>query len=260
MKKTLALAILSFASFSYAIIGGEISVGSWNQDPTGYVQYPADKGTPLDVERDLGLGDKTRFTAKVKLELPLFLPNIYFQYTDMKFSGTKDITNVRFGDFIFNAKVNTYLKAKQYDVGFYYHLPFVKKLTNNAIDPEFGIVVKVVDFKASVAGRATEVTTGISGTYSETTSETVPIPLAYLSLGVYPFKYIGITGEFKGLKVEDNYFYEYSVAFRGIYPVKVIKPFIGLGYRFQRLRIKNEGDINADVKVGGLFGSVGIAF
>ena len=260
MKKVLAAAIFSMASFSYAFIDGEISIGVWNQDPKGYVQYPADTGTPLDVERDLGLGDKTRFSAKVKLELPLFLPNIYLQYTDMKFSGSGNVTNIRFGDYIFNASVNTNLKAKQYDVGLYYHVPFVKKLTKNILDPEFGIVVKVVDFKASVSGQATEVNTGVTGTYSESTSETVPLPLLYLSLGIYPFKYGGVVGEFKGLKVEDDYFYEYSVALRGMYPVKMVKPFIEIGYRFERLRIKNEGDINADVRAGGFFGNIGIAF
>lgn len=260
MKKLLAAALFSVASFSYAIIDGEISIGVWNQDPKGYIQYPADTGTPLDVEKDLGLTDKTRVSAKIKLELPLFLPNIYLQYTDMRFSGSGNVTNVRFGDYLFNATVNSYLRAKQYDVGLYYHVPFIKKLTNNIVDPEFGLVVKVVDFKASVYGQATEVNSGVTGTYSASTSETVPLPLLYLSLGIYPFQYAGVVGEFKGLKVGDDYFYEYSVALRGMYPFKMVKPFIEIGYRYERLRIKNEGDINADVRAGGFFGNVGIAF
>ena len=263
MKKYFAAALLSISSLSYAIINGEISIGVWNQDPKGFVQYPANEGDRLDVEKDLGLGDKTRFSAKVKLELPSFLPNIYLQYTDMKFSGSGNIDTIRFGDYVFvNTTVNTLLKAKQYDVGFYYHIPFVKKITNNILDPEAGIVVKIVDFKARVSGsaRLADIPGSPLRNYSESTSETVPLPLLYLSLGIYPFKYGGIVGEFKGLKVEDDYFYEYSVALRGMYPVKMVKPFIEIGYRFERLRIKDEGDINADVRAGGFFGNVGIAF
>ena len=262
MKKVLAVAIFSIASFSYAFIDGEISIGIWNQDPKGYVQYPADGGDRLDVEKDLGLGDKTRFSAKVKLELPLFLPNLYLQYTDMRFTGSGNVGGIIFGDYEFTATINTSLKAKQYDVGLYYHLPLVKKLTKNVLDPEFGIVVKVVDFKASVSGQARPIDNPDipPETYSESTSETVPLPLLYLSLGIYPFQYVGVVGEFKGLKVEDDYFYEYSVALRGMYPVKMVKPFIEIGYRYERLRIKDEGDINADVRAGGFFGNIGVAF
>ncbi len=257
MRKII-LAGAVFSSFSFALVDGELSLGVWSQNPKGYIQYPADGGTPLDLERDLGLGDETRFTGKVKLELPSILPNIYLQYTHMEFSGTNRVNNVRFGDYIFNATVNTDVKANQFDVGFYYHLPFVK---GDLLDPEVGLIVKVVDFKATVYGQATEVNTRITGTYSESTSETVPLPLLYLHLGIYPHRYVGVLGEFKGVKAGDDYFYEYSVGLR-------VRPFhfafgnlfVEGGFRYQRLRLKDVGDINADVRVGGVYGVAGVSF
>jgi len=258
MKKIL-LALSLFSGGAFAFFGGEISVGAWNQDPKGYIQYPSDKGTPLDVDKDLKLGSETKFNGKIKIELPSILPNLYFQYINMKFSGTNTVSNIRFGNYVFNASVNTSVKANQFDVGLYYRIPLLKYIPK--LEPDWGVVVKIVDFKAEVSGTATEVNTGISGNYKESTSKTVPLPLLYVHLGVYPLDWIGVWGEFKGLKVSDNYFYEWSGAIRGIYPkLRVVKPFIEVGYRYQRLRIKDTGDINADIRIGGVFGNVGFKF
>jgi len=258
VKKAL-VGLLGLTGFSFSFVGGEVSLELWNQDPKGYIQYPADLGTPLDLDEHLRLGDETRFSGKVKLELPSFFPNLYFAYTNVDFSGSGYAEGVRFGDYVFNATVNTTVKANQYDLGFYYHLPFVK---NAFLDPEVGLVLKVVDFEATVSGRATLANNpAVSGYYSETVSETVPLPLLYLHLGVYPLPYAGLLGEFKGLKVGDDYFYEYSVALR-ITPLSFSlgKPFLQAGYRYQRIRLKDVGDTNADVRVGGFYGGIGLSF
>ncbi|GAB6065899.1 TIGR04219 family outer membrane beta-barrel protein [Aquifex pyrophilus] len=257
MKKLLIPLSLACFSFSFPV-GGEASIGVWNQDPKGYIQYPADEGTTLDLEKDLKLGDKTRPTAKVKVELPFILPNIYLAYTKMKFNGSNNVTKVRFGNYEFNADINTSVKADQYDIGLYYHVPFIK---SKVLDPEIGVVVKVVDFKASVSGNATEVRTGNKGSYREEKSETVPIPLIYTHIGVYPFKFVGLVGEFKGIKAGDDYFYEYSAGLRvRFFNIKLAHFFIEGGYRFQRLRLKDVGDVNADIKVGGIYGNIGLGF
>ncbi len=258
MKKLLIFLSLALFSSSFALVDGELSIGVYNQNPKGYIQYPAGKGTTLDLEKDLKLGDETRPTAKLKLELPFILPNIYLAYTKMKFTGKNNVTNVRFGDYVFNADINTSVKANQLDVGLYYHVPFIK---SDILDPEIGVIVKVVDFKATVSGNATEVKTGISGSYREEKSKTVPLPLAYASVGVYPLKFIGFVGEFKGAKAGDNYFYEYAAGLRlRFFDLRLAHFFVEGGYRFQRLRLKDVGDVNADIKVGGVYANIGVGF
>jgi len=257
VRRVLAGALISGLAFGF--VGGELELGVWSQDPKGYVQYPADEGTPLSVDDDLKLGDETRFTGKLKLELPAFFPNLYLGYTRMEFSGSNFVQNVRFGDYVFNADINTNVKADQYDVGFYYHVPVIK---SSLLDPEVGLVVKVVDFETTVSGKGYPVNNpAVSGSFSETVSKTVPLPLIYLHLGVYPLPLVGVVGEFKGLKVSDDYFYGYKVGLR-LLPVSVGvgRFFAEAGYRYQRLRLKDVSNTNADVRVGGFYGSVGLSF
>ncbi len=261
MKKILIfLSVICGISFSVPFINIEASVGVWNEDPKGYIQYPSNEGNTIDIERDLGLEKETKISAKVKIELPI-IPKIYLQYTDMEFSGRGNVNNVRFGNYRFNATVNSNVRAKQYDVGLYYNIPIVQTLSFGTVDPELGVVVKVIDFEATLSGQATEVITGQTGQFTEKVSKTVPIPLGYAYLGVnFPFLF-GVWGELKGIKYNNNYFYEYAVGLR-VRPLDfgVGHIFVEGGYRYQRLRLKDVADISSDIKIGGLFANIGIGF
>lgn len=247
-------------SFSIPLINVEASVGVWSEDPKGYVQYPSDKGNAIDIEKNLGLDRETKPSAKVKVELPI-IPKVYLQYTDMEFSGKGSVNNVRFGDYRFNATVSSNVKAKQYDVGLYYNIPLVGALSLGTIDPELGVVVKVIDFEATLSGQATEVRTGQTGQFTEKVSKTVPIPLGYAYLGVNFPVLFGVWGELKGIKYDNNYFYEYALGLR-VRPLDfgVGHIFVEGGYRYQRLRLKDVADITSDIKIGGFFANVGVSF
>lgn len=261
MKKFISsIAIVSGFSFAIPMIDVEASIGVWNQSPKGYIQYPSDTGNSIDLENDLNFGDETKLSGKLKIELPI-LPKLYLQYTDMEFTGKGNLQNIRFGDFIFNTSVDYKITAKQYDIGLYYNIPLVKTLSLGTIDPEIGVIVKIVDLEATLTGSAEEVNSGITGNFTEKYTKTVPIPLAYGYLGINLPTFFGVWGEFKGIKYDDNYFYEYALALR-IRPLdfQVGHIFVEGGYRYQRLRLKDVGDINADIRVGGIFGNIGINF
>ncbi|RUM29061.1 MAG: hypothetical protein DSY42_07225 [Aquifex sp.] len=261
MKKLISsIAIASGFSFAIPMIDVEASIGVWNQSPKGYIQYPSNTGNSIDLENDLNLGDETKFSGKLKIELPI-LPKLYLQYTDMEFTGKGNLQNIRFGDYIFNASVDSKITAKQYDIGLYYNIPLVKTLSFGAIDPEIGVIVKILDFEAVVSGQAKEVRSGVTANYTEKVSQTVPIPLGYAYLGINFPTLFGVWGELKGIKYDENYFYEYALGIR-VRPIDLGAGhiFVEGGYRFQRLRLKDVEDITADIKVGGFFGNIGISF
>jgi len=250
MKKFVySIALVSGFSFAIPMIDVEASVGIWNQSPKGYIQYPSNTGNSIDLESDLNLGDETKLSGKLKIELPI-LPKLYLQYTDMEFTGKGNLQNIRFGNFVFNASVDSKITAKQYDIGLYYNIPLVKTLSFGTIDPEIGVVVKIVDFEAI-----------LTGNFTEKYTKTIPIPLAYGYLGINFPAFFGVWGEFKGIKYDNNYFYEYAVALRiRPFDFQVGHIFVESGYRYQRLRLKDVGDINADVKARGFFGNIGVSF
>ena len=67
-------------------MGIEASVGGWNQDPSGDLSYKQQTALDnLSIGDNLRYGDKTRIFGRVKIEMPLFFPNIYLMATPMSF-------------------------------------------------------------------------------------------------------------------------------------------------------------------------------
>src|SRR5512147_1386157 len=83
------LAVIAVPSRAFAFFGAEAAVGVWNQTPSGTMSdqkiLPTDD---LDLKNDLNLGSKNQAFARVKVELPLIIPNVYFMATPMSFQGT----------------------------------------------------------------------------------------------------------------------------------------------------------------------------
>ena len=79
----LSMVVIPYKAFAF--FGVEAAVGYWRQAPSGTLQY---KGDSLNLQNDLNLGDNNQVVARVKVELPLVLPNIYVMATPMSFEGT----------------------------------------------------------------------------------------------------------------------------------------------------------------------------
>ena len=228
----------------------EVSVGAMSQDPSGYVEYPAGTGTRADLKGTLGLGRETRFFARAKVEIPV-LPNLYLQYIPMRFSGRGRYSQtLTFGGTQFQANVNldTSVKIDHYDVGLYYNIP----VPGGVLDPELGLNVRIIDFQGRITGQ--EISTG--NTVTETKSMTVPVPMLYGSLGLN-FGMFSLIGEARGIAYGGSSYYDLTGEVR-IKPFP--KVFLGLGYRYENLRLKDVSDVNADIKVSGPFGVVGVSF
>jgi len=235
-------------STAIPLMDGEVSVGYIQQKPDGWLQY---KGDRIDLKDNLGLDNENKFFAKAKIEHPIpLLPNIYLQYTPMKFTGDK-INVFRFDNKVFAGNVHTELQLDHYDIGFYYNVPMLSALTANVFEAELGLIIRIIDFQAKVS------TVG----QSSTTDFTAPIPLLYGSLTINPFEFLSIVGEAKGISYNSNFYYDFSgeVRYQPVSAV-VFKPFVAVGYKLERLRIDNVSDVYSDIKIKQPYISIGISF
>ncbi len=152
------LLTLALAPGAASATGLELAVGVWNQSPKGDISYKPVTGLDnLSIDDDLKYSDETRIFGRAKIELPLFLPNIYLMATPSEFSNTgSKNASFRFGNQIFAANVpfTSELKLDHYDVGLYYGIPLLKTATAGILNVDLGLNARIIDFKARVTGRA----------------------------------------------------------------------------------------------------------
>ncbi|WP_457641474.1 TIGR04219 family outer membrane beta-barrel protein [Persephonella sp.] len=259
MKKSIFsfLGIFSIFGVSQAVpmIEGEVSAGYIQQKPSGWVQY---KGDQVDVKDDLKIGDEDSYFFRAKLEHPVpLLPNIAFQYVKMDFSGTGRITkSFRYGNKVVTVGDTVYsnIKMDHYDVTLFYNLPFVGLATAGILDIEFGLNVRVLDFKANVKTETSAI--------DETASVTAPIPMIYGAIEISPISLLSIKAEGKGVAYNGNSYYDLSGELR-IKPITIplaVDFFIGLGYKYERLKIDDIDDVSTDIKIKQPYVTAGLLF
>jgi len=253
MKKFMPIIILFLmlivpaASYAFGI---ELAVGGWKQSPQGYLAYKSiTVGDELDLERDCNYDDETRFTGRLKIDMPLFLPNIYLMATPMEFDGTGSKTvEFTFGDYIFEADVPFYSKITldHYDVGFYYGIPFIKTLSAETVNIDIGLNVRIYDFEVEIK----------QDTIEESEDFTLPVPMVYLALQIKPVDKLAIEAEARGISYSGNQVYSLigRVKFNIFGPV-----FAAAGYRYDKLKIDEE-DVDVDIDFSGPFIEAGFKF
>ena len=256
MKKFMPIIILFLMlivpTASYAF-GLELAVGGWKQSPQGYLSYEAvTANDELDLKRDCKYDDETRFTARLKIDMPLFLPNIYLMATPMEFDGTGLKTvGFNFGDDYFSANVPFYSKITfdHYDVGFYYGIPFIETLSAEKFNIDIGLNVRIFKFEAQVRQD--------SPTFLEESEDfTLPVPMAYFALQIKPVDILAIEAEARGISYSGNQIYSLigRVKFNVFGPV-----FAAAGYRYDKLKIDEE-DVEVDIDFSGPFIEAGFKF
>ncbi|TES89923.1 MAG: TIGR04219 family outer membrane beta-barrel protein [Desulfobacteraceae bacterium] len=258
MKKLMFLVGLFFISILIApvtshAIGFEVAIGGWNQSPQGDFSYKLVPGDDsIDLEKDLNYDDYIGFTGRLKVDMPLILPNIYLMTTSSQFDGegSKAIT---FGGISFPATVpiDSELTLNNYDIAIYYGVPFVSTASLGMFNVDAGINVRVYDFKAKIIGQ-----TILGITAEESVSLSVPVPMLFLAAQVKPIDMFAVEAEARVISYDDNQVYSLI----GRLKVKVFGPlFAAGGYRYDRIKLDSE-DVEADITLSGLFVEAGFAF
>jgi len=235
---------------AFAFFGVEASVGYWRQAPSGTLEY---KGDSLNLQNDLNLGDNNQVVARVKVELPLVLPNIYVMATPMSFNGTNQLTRpITYGNITFdaNAPIQSTFKMDHYDLAFYYPIPLLKTATLGKLNVELGLDARYINFDGSITGSVSGVTT------TSSKSATIVVPMIYAGVQVKPISAFSIEGEFRGIDYGSRHYYDYI----GRLKVMPFGPlFISGGYRSEQIKI-DQSDVMANVKFSGPFVEAGVSF
>lgn len=249
------LSLIAIPALAVAI-GIEVGVGVWSEEPSGTLSYkPVALTDNLDLERDLKYDTETRAFGRVKIDMPLVIPNIYIMATPMSFKGRGSKTaNFSWGGktYDFTQPFDSELSMDHLDIAFFYGIPGLKKLTLEKLNLELGLNARLIDFYAEVSG--TEDVTGNS--IRESKSLTIPIPMIYAGIQVMPIKKLSIEAEGRGIAYGGDHYYSLI----GRLKVKTVGPlFIAGGYRYDDIKFE-EKDINAEVKFQGPFAEVGLKF
>ena len=207
------------------------------------------------LDDDIDFNDETRITGRLKVEMPLVLPNVYVLAAPMEYSGSgSKALSFNFGGTTFaaDADLDAKLTMNQYDFTLYYGLPFVKTGSAGKFNIDLGLNARVVDLEATVSGR--EETTGLNA--EESQSLTVVVPMVYIAMQIMPVDWLALEAEGRGIAIGDNHLL--SVIGRVKYHFAG-PAFAAAGYRLDNLEI-DEDDLVVDLDFKGPFIELGIKF
>jgi outer membrane protein len=231
--------------------GVEAAIGGWRQNPSGTLGYKVfDFGDILDLEQDLNYEDETRFTARVDIDMPLLLPNIYLMGTPLEFSATgQKEEGFKFGDFNFDpGPFYSKTVLDNLDVGFYYGIPFLETATFEKLNVDVGINVRIFDYELSVH----QASSGLD----ESESGVLPIPMVFLAVQFSPIEDLALQVEGRGISYSGNDLYSII----GRVKVNIFGPlFAAGGYRYEKLKLDEE-DVEVDLEFSGPFLEAGFSF
>ncbi|MGD8834139.1 MAG: TIGR04219 family outer membrane beta-barrel protein [Desulfobacteraceae bacterium] len=248
------LIIFSLAIARVEAVGLELTVGGWQQSINGELGYrPISDSDTIDLEEDLDFDDENRLFGRIKLDLPIFFPNIYLVGAPAEFDGTgsKSIA-LNYGDVTFNAdaQLDSKITVNQYDIGFYYGLPFVKTGSAGMLNVDMGLNIRIFDLASRI--------TGLSGTttVTERHSITLPVPMLYLGVQIMPTDHFTIEAEGRGIAIGDDKIFSLLGRLRYQWAGPI---FISCGYRYDKIDV-DEDDVIADVDFSGPLVEVGLSF
>jgi len=248
----LALVIWMISYSAAYALGFEAALGGWQQDPSGKVGYEGFSDSDvLDVEDNLRYGEETRVTGRVKIDMPLFIPNIYLIAAPAEFSGNGQVDrDINFGGEVIQANTafSSKLTFNQYDVGLYYGIPLLQTATFDKLNIDLGLDLRIVDMTVQLD----QPDYGLS----VRESATVPLPMIYAGVQLQPIERFAIEAEAFGTSISGNTLYTLIGRLR----VKVFGPlFAAAGYRYDDVDV-DESDIKADFTMQGPFLEVGVKF
>jgi len=245
------LFFIPFNTQSLPLIDAEIAVGGWFKGPVGFAGY---KGDDLYLEKDLGYDNETELSGRIRLELPLFLPNITFMTTNLSCEGDHSTDRMfDFGDTQFdgNQKFYSELKLNHYDFAVSFSLPLIELATLGKFQADLGINLRLLDIEASM-----EQFVEGGELKKESKSLKVPVPMGFAYLRLEPISGIALEAEGRMLALGGNSI----TSLIGRIRYHILGPvFIAGGYRVEKFDI-DEKEIRIDTDFKGPFFEGGFKF
>ncbi len=235
-----ALLLFSAASLKADTIGGEIAVGGWNHDPSGWIEYPTGSDR-IDLNDDLNLDTRSEIYMRAKIEHPVpLLPNIKLGYTKNRSSGDGTLSKTfTFGGLSFTASENVHTETKldTYDATLYY------EIVDTGVDFDLGVTLRYIDGYAAI----TSLTTG----RTESTEFTGAFPMVYANARVpLPFTGLSVGAEGSYITYDGSTLYDVQADIRYTFAMG-----LGLeaGYRSQKIKLDDVENTSTDIDIEGFF-------
>lgn len=244
----LLLLALPASVMGLPMFGVEGAVGVWRPSPDGKLKTGSDD--EIDLKRDLSLGRETELMGRIKVDMPLMIPNTYLTANPLKMSDTTrsafDFGGKQFNDGGTTDLLNTELKLNQYDFGLFYSVPFLSAATLNRLNVDAGLNFRYIDAEASVSG----------GGSSASESMSIVIPQVYLGAQFKPVERFSFEAEARGVTYRDDSSYSLlgRVRANAFGPV-----FVSGGYRYDEYDI-DRGGLLLDFNFSGPFVETGFSF
>ena len=236
MKKNIVLLSLcaTFAlSASADTVGFEVGAAYWGAKTSGDFSY---KGDTIDLEKDLGYGDKNTNFIWASFEHPVpIIPNLKIQHTSFDESQTTNINKV-FDGKTYSGVVNSNLKLNQTDFILYY------ELLDNWVNLDFGINAKYLNASVSMD----------SATQSASTKDlNYVVPMLYAKAKFeLPLSGLSVESDISYISYDSSAFYDVKggVSYETTFGLGATA-----GYRAEKLKIDDISDFNSDIDIKGFY-------
>lgn len=248
IKQSIVALTLSVASSALTadVLGLSASLAYWKPDNSGYIKSGGDE---IDVESDLGLGEKESviFNASFEHFIPL-IPNVRVQYFDMDQVAYGAVDSVDFDGETFDGRVQTSLDLTNYDFTLYY------EILDNWVNLDVGLTVKAFDGVLILREQDVDV----SGNYSTSKTDIDNIfPMLYGSAS-FEFPITSLSAGVEGSAVTLGDDTAYDVVARLRYQMG----FLGaeVGYRAMGLTVDDVSGVDVDTTIQGPYLSALLLF
>jgi len=137
LKKLALVTLLTLSQVNADMVGGEVSLGFFNHEPSGYASY---SGTSSDLEETLGFSGEQDIFLKAYLEHPFpIVPNVKIGYTTLSHDGSNDVVDFSWGIIDnFTGDIDNSLSLDITDVTLYY------ELLDNWVEIDAGLTARYI--------------------------------------------------------------------------------------------------------------------
>jgi len=229
-------------------IGGEVAIGLWNHNPSGWIQYPANStnANKIDLDSDLNLDTKSEVYIRAKIEHPIpLIPNIRVAYTQVNSSGDAVSTkNFEFGNetFTVDSTITTDAQLDSLDATLYY------EIIDIGFDADLGITFRYIDGITDLYATGG----GLVSPVHQRSNISAIVPMIYGNVRIpLPFLdnfSVGAEGNF--ITYDGNTVYDLQADVRYEF-------FMGLGVeagiRVQKYKLDDIDDTSSDIDIKGFF-------
>jgi outer membrane protein len=223
----------------------------WKQPPTAELAFdPLGPASVRAFEDNRDVDEDTRFFGRFIVDMSQYLPNICVMATPIKYEGT-NINNMRldFGDESVKDDValNSKVTLNDLDIALFYGIPFVKTVSHDRLNVDFGINLRSIDFEDDIEQDSID---------QASESFILPIPMVFAAVQFHPLDVLSLEAEGRGISIGGKKSYGLIGRLRW----KTVGPIYAAGgYRFSRYEIDNDGMV-VNTEISGPFVEAGLSF